>query len=195
MYFTGDLSALAGAEYQIIYADPPWQYRDRANAGKRGACHKYSVMEPKAIQDLPIAFIAARDCALFCWATGPMLAEGTAQTVLRAWGFTPKTLVFTWIKLTRTGKRYHWGMGRWTRANPEYVLLVTRGRPCRVSAAVHSVIESPIAGHSEKPAECRTRILNLMGDLPRIELFARGDAGDGWDRWGNDPSDPPIRSN
>lgn len=87
------------------------------------------------------------------------------------------------------------GMGRWTRANAELCLLATKGKPKRISAAVHSVVESPLQAHSEKPAHIRDLILKLVGDLPRIELFARdrGDKNlfgenrfDGWDTWGNE---------
>jgi N6-adenosine-specific RNA methylase IME4 len=39
--------------------------------------------------------------------------------------------------------------------------------------------------HSKKPNEARDRIVQLMGDLPRIELFARQKT-DGWDVWGNE---------
>ena len=53
------------------------------------------------------------------------------------------------------------------------------------SAGVHSVVLSPLQRHSQKPAEVRDRIVELMGDLPRIELFARS-AAEGWDCWGNE---------
>ena len=55
----------------------------------------------------------------------------------------------------------------------------------RESAGVRQVIYSPVRKHSQKPDEARDRILQLMGDLPRIELFAR-EKVDGWDSWGNE---------
>lgn len=76
-------------------------------------------------------------------------------------------------------------MGFWTRANAEICLLATKGKPKRISAKVHQVIISPIEEHSKKPNEIRKRIVNLIGDLPRIELFARQKT-DGWDVWGNE---------
>jgi N6-adenosine-specific RNA methylase IME4 len=76
-------------------------------------------------------------------------------------------------------------MGNWTRSNPEVCLLATRGKPKRISASIHSVIDTPIEGHSKKPDEARKRIVELCGDLPRIELFAR-DKVDGWDCWGDE---------
>jgi N6-adenosine-specific RNA methylase IME4 len=77
------------------------------------------------------------------------------------------------------------GMGRWTRANAELCLLSTKGSPKRINAGVHSVIDSPIEQHSKKPELARDRIIQLMGDLPRLELFARHKVG-GWDSWGNE---------
>lgn len=77
------------------------------------------------------------------------------------------------------------GTGYWTRANSEVCLLAIKGKPKRISASVHSVIVSHIREHSKKPDEARQRIVELMGDLPRIELFARQKA-DGWDVWGNE---------
>ena len=76
-------------------------------------------------------------------------------------------------------------MGRWTRANAELCLIATKGNPKRISASVHSVIETPIEGHSKKPDITRERIVQLVGDLPRIELFARQKTK-GWDVWGNE---------
>jgi N6-adenosine-specific RNA methylase IME4 len=85
----------------------------------------------------------------------------------------------------KSGKGNFWGMGRWTRANAEVCLLGTKGKPKRLSAGVHSVIETPIQRHSQKPDEARIRIVKLMGDIPRIELFAR-ETAKGWDSWGNE---------
>lgn len=108
-----------------------------------------------------------------------------ALDVVRAWGFTLKTMQgFTWHKRSRTGKTAHWGMGHWTRANAECCLFAVRGRPKRVCAAVRSLIGAPIGAHSEKPPEARERLVALLGDVPRIELFARQVAL-GWDVVGN----------
>jgi len=76
-------------------------------------------------------------------------------------------------------------MGNWTRSNTEDCLLAIRGKPIRISASVHQIIQSPIGRHSEKPMETKDRIVQLMGDLPRIELFARQKV-EGWDCWGNE---------
>ena len=39
--------------------------------------------------------------------------------------------------------------------------------------------------HSKKPNIIRDKIVQLCGDLPRIELFARK-KHKGWDAWGNE---------
>lgn len=169
-------------KYSIIYVDPPWEYRDKAKSGKRGAEFKYSCMELRDILILPVPAICKENCVLFLWATAPMLTK--AEMVIRWWGFRYKTVAFTWIKTTKNGK-LTWGMGSWTRANPEFLLLGVKGKPKRKSASVHSVIKSVRGKHSEKPAEARERIEKLMGKLPRIELFAR-EKVKGWDCWGDE---------
>ena len=132
---------------------------------------------------LPVMDICAPDCGLFLWVTFPMLRE--AFEVIDTWGFTYKTCAFVWLKTNRTNNNYRMGLGNWTRANAEFCLFAKKGHPQRQSASVHQVIEAPITRHSEKPNEARQRIVELMGDLPRIELFAR-EKRPGWDVWGNE---------
>lgn len=170
------------SKYKIIYADPPWTYSDKALAGNRGASCKYDTMTLQEIKDLPVQDIADEDCILFLWATYPLMQE--ALDVIKAWGFQYKTKAFTWVKKTKTGT-FFMGMGNWTRANDEVVLLATKGKPQRVDAGVSSIIVSDIQEHSEKPDEVRQRIVKLCGDLSKIELFARTKIH-GWDTWGND---------
>ena len=170
-------------KYNIIYADPPWSYKDKALSGNRGACCKYPVMSIEDICKLPIKDISDKDCVLFMWVTMPKLNE--CLEVIKSWGFEYKTNAFTWIKKNKKSDTLFMGMGRWTRANAEICLLATKGKPKRMSASVHSVIVSKIEEHSQKPNETRERIVELLGDLPRIELFARQHA-DGWDCWGNE---------
>ncbi len=104
---------------------------------------------------------------------------------MKSWGFEYKTVAFVWIKRNRKSDALFWGTGYWTRANSEICMLATRGNPKRVSASVHQVIISRIEEHSKKPQEARERIVKLMGDVPKIELFARQKV-DGWDVWGNE---------
>jgi N6-adenosine-specific RNA methylase IME4 len=169
--------------YAIIYADPPWQYRDKAAAGKRGADFKYPTMSLDDLKQLPVASIADENCALFLWVTNPMLPVGLE--VMTAWGFTYKTVAFTWIKRNKKSDSYFWGMGNWTRANTELCLLGIKGSPKRMSAAVHQIVDAKIESHSKKPDVVRELIVQLLGDLPKIELFARQRAA-GWDAWGNE---------
>ena len=118
------------------------------------------------------------------WATFPMLRE--ALELIEAWGFEYKTIAFCWVKQNKNSDGIFKGMGYYTRSNAEICLLATRGRVLeRKSRSVSSVIISHIERHSKKPAETRDRIVELFGDLPRIELFAR-ETTPGWDCWGNE---------
>ena len=168
-------------KYAVIYADPPWGYRNR---GTRAAAEKhYRTMALADIKALPVADIAAEDCALFLWSTFPMLPEALA--VIEAWGFQYKTLAFCWVKRNRKSPGWFWGLGNWTRSNAEVCLLATKGHPSRSRATEHSLICAPVGKHSSKPKEARERIVELMGDVPRIELFAR-ERAPGWDVWGDE---------
>jgi len=170
-------------KYQIIYADPAWSYKDKALAGNRGAGCKYDVMSIDDIKNLPVGGIAAENCILFMWVTMPKLNE--CFEVIKAWGFEYKTVAFTWVKLNKKSGTPFMGMGRWTRANAELCLIATKGKPSRISASVHSIVMTPIEAHSKKPDEVRKRIVQLIGDIPRVELFAR-EKVEGWDSWGNE---------
>ena len=171
-------------KYNVIYADPPWSYKvwSKKGAGRSAESH-YPTMSIEAIKALPVSRIAAGDCALFLWITFPMLRGGWA--VMDAWGFTFKTVAFVWVKQCRKSDNIFTGMGYWTRANAEICLLATRGHPKRAARDVKQVILSHVEEHSKKPDEARHRIEALMGDVPRIELFAR-QATPGWDVWGNE---------
>lgn len=172
---------MTSKKYNIIYADPPWQY---ARSKVQGAAEKhYRTMSVDDICQLPIAEICCKDCILFMWATFPQLKE--ALQVIKAWGFNYKSVAFVWLKQNKSGIGWFYGLGFWTRGNAEICLLATKGHPKRKSAKVHQFIISPLRGHSQKPDEARDKIVELVGDLPRVELFAREKA-DGWDTWGNE---------
>jgi len=168
-------------KYQIIYADPPWDYADQGCQGTMA--NYYKGMDLKDICNLPVNNIADKNCILFLWATYPMLSE--ALEVIKAWDFKYKTIAFQWIKINKKTGSYFYGLGRWTRGNTEPCLLATRGKIKRKSKSVFQIINSPITKHSEKPHIIREKIIELVGDLPRIELFARHKAK-GWDSWGNE---------
>ncbi len=169
-------------KYNIIYADPAWGYKSSME-GDRGVLNHYQTMSIQDIASLPVNDIADTDCILFLWVTMPKLNE--VFGVIKSWGFEYKTVGFTWIKLNKKSGTPFMGMGRWTRANAEVCLIATKGKPKRLNAGVHSVIMSTIEGHSKKPDETRDRIVKLVGDLPRVELFARQKV-EGWDSWGNE---------
>ncbi len=170
-------------KYKIIYADPPWSYRDKATQGNRGAACKYDTMSQKELKQLPVASIADKDCVLFMWVTMPLLNE--CFELIKSWGFDYKTVAFTWVKKNKISDSWFLGMGNWTRANAELCLIATKGNPKRISASVHSVIDTRIQKHSKKPDLVADKIVELCGDIPRIELFAR-DVKPGWDAWGNE---------
>lgn len=179
-------------KYNIIYADPPWSFKVwTAKGGRKSASAHYNTMELENICQLPVQKIANNDCILFLWATYPNLPE--AFEVIKAWGFEYKTVGFTWVKMYSNGKPVC-GLGYWTRSNAEICLIATKGKPKRVNKGVYQIVFSKQEGHSKKPAEVRNRIVQLMGDLPRIELFARplkdrlfeDDSFKGWDLWGNE---------
>ena len=173
--------------YTVIYADPPWAYRvwSQKGAGRSAESH-YSTMSLEDIKALPVGKLADKNCALFMWITFPLLRE--AWDVVEAWGFKYKSVAFVWIKQNKKSPSLFWGMGYWTRANAELCIIATKGSPKRNSRSVHQIIFSPIEEHSKKPDEARERIVKLMGDVPRIELFARQKAP-GWDVWGNEAPD------
>ena len=171
-------------KYKVLYVDPPWKYRAYTKKeGGRSAESHYPTMDLEEIKKLPIAELADKDCALFLWVTLPCLREGLE--LLDAWKFQYKTIAFVWVKMNKKADSLFWGMGYWTRSNTEFCILATRGKPKRVSAGVHQVIMTRVEEHSKKPQEARVRIVELMGDVPRLEMFARHKS-EGWDVWGNE---------
>lgn len=168
-------------KYSIIYADPPWSYNDKGCNGAAGK--NYSTMKLDEICNLPVNQITEKNCILFLWATYPKIDE--ALKVIDAWGFKYKSIGFQWIKLNKNGIGCYFGLGRWTRGNTEPCLIAVKGKPKRISASISQLIFAPFTKHSEKPFVVRDKIIELIGDLPRIELFARQQV-DGWDCWGNE---------
>jgi len=178
-----NIDALSVGHYGAILADPPWPWQARSPKGEgRSAKRHYPVMQLDEIKALPVQRIAANDCVLFLWCIDSMLPQ--ALEVIEAWGFTFKTVAFTWVKKNRASDGFFTGMGYWTRANPEMCLLATRGRPCRIARNVQQLVIAPRGRHSEKPAEVHRRIERLVAG-PYLELFARRPVA-GWDVWGNE---------
>ncbi len=182
------------SKFAAILADPPWAFRvwSKDTGQGRSAEAHYPTMSLANICNLSVSTLAAKDCALFMWATMPTLPE--ALQVITAWGFKYKTVAFTWAKLNKKAVgRYteprldaNWfcGMGYWTRANTELCLLATRGHPKRISKKVRQLLIAPIREHSQKPDEQYERIEQLVHG-PYLELFAR-QRREGWAAWGNE---------
>ena len=185
-------------KYQIIYADPPWKYKQGKSMGThfQGAADaQYPCMDYRDIGKLPVKELADEKCILFIWVTFPMLAEGLE--VIKAWGFEYKTIAFSWVKINPVNKQPLFGIGYYTKSNVEVCLLATKGEAHKLvkNNSISQVIVAPRTKHSKKPDEIREKIVQLVGDVPRIELFARDNGSrnlfnknplDGWSAWGNE---------
>ena len=172
-------------KYQIIYADPPWTYKTWSGKGKekKSAENHYNCMKKEDIQNLPISNICDKNCILFLWVTFPCLEEGLE--LIKKWNFKYKTCGFVWVKKNKKADTYFTGLGYYTRSNAELCLIATKGTIKRMSKSVKQVCDARIQEHSKKPDEIRERITDLVGDLRRVELFARQET-EGWDCWGNE---------
>lgn len=170
--------------YGAILADPPWSfatYGGDHTTPHRTEIEPYPVLSLAALQALPVAELAAADCALFLWVVDPLLDAGIEMA--KAWGFNYRTRAFEWLKTTNDGAAYRVGMGYWTRKQAESCLLFTRGKPKRLSKSVRQIIEEPRREHSRKPDDVYRRIEALVAG-PYCELFATR-RWVNWDGWGN----------
>ena len=190
------MSELPPGPFACIYADPPWAFR--TYSGEKMTPHRcaedhYRTMDFAALSALPVADVAAKDCALFMWVVGSHFEE--AFRLAGAWGFSFKTDAFYWLKqrlidadqadlFTGDIAEPRMGFGYWTRKQIEPCLLFTRGSPRRLSASVRQAIIEPRREHSRKPECARDRIEALV-DGPYLELFARS-TRPGWSSWGNE---------
>lgn len=197
--------------FGVIYCDPPWRYDDKLGNSAAWGAMKYPTMSVEEICALPVKQHAAKDCALLMWATWPLLPE--AMRVIEAWGFKYRTCAFVWVKQNPNADN-GWlirqdlkdaldgysGLGKWVNGNTEICLLAKRGCPKRQAKNVKQLVIAPRSRHSAKPPEVRDRIVQLFGDVPRLEMFARSKTP-GWSIWGNElendvamtPNDPDQR--
>lgn len=174
-------------KYQVIYADPAWQFGNRNTGGSMTSSAEahYTVTRLEEMAALPVAQLADDHCLLVMWWVGSMPQE--AIDLCRAWGFRLVNMNgFVWRKLTKVSRIPFFGMGFATRAGSESALIGVRGKLGYLikDHSVRAVIEATVGRHSEKPHVFREAIEKLCGDVPRVELFART-ASDGWDCWGN----------
>lgn len=181
--------------YRVVYADPPWNFHTWSHRGAgKGAVQHYDCMTLNQICELPVADVVAPDAALFMWVVQPMLPE--ALRVLGAWGFEFRTVAFAWVKMKSSwndSKLFYdpgdvsprLGLGYHTRSGFEQCWLAIRGKGYKRQAqGVPQVLHSALREHSRKPDEVAQRIEALVGDVPRLELFARAKRP-GWQVWGN----------
>lgn len=185
--------------YVCIVADPPWAPRDTLPGPTRGAAKQYPVMSTTDIYALSDpTFVGksiygqrvANDAVLFLWRLSSMQSD--ALDVAHAWGFDVKSEI-VWQKLTKNGLRW-FGMGRTVRASHETCLIAVRGRASKVIRArnIRSTFAAPVPVdadghyiHSAKPdAFFDDVVMPLVGDVPRLEIFART-RRPGWDAIGN----------
>ncbi len=176
-----------GKRYNVIYADPPWRLEpySRTTGLNKAAENHYQTLSSQEIAALPVTDLAAKDAALFLWATVPMLVD--ACMTLAAWGFQYKSQ-FVWIKDKA-------GTGYWNRNRHELLLVGTRGNiPAPAPGPqVESVLETAtgeVLAHSQKPQAARAMIELYFPSVPKIELFARPPVPGGWDAWGNEAPAP-----
>ncbi|MHA1408523.1 MAG: MT-A70 family methyltransferase [Candidatus Heimdallarchaeaceae archaeon] len=170
-------------KYQIIYADPPWQYKTKECLAKKsilnGKLNKhYNTMELEDLKNLDVQNITAKNALLFLWIVSPMLVEGIQ--VMSSWGFKYATVVFVWYKQNTNP-------GHYTMSECEFCLIGKTGRipyP-RGARNIRQMVSRRREKHSQKPEEVRNRINKMFPTQNKIELFAR-ERVEGWDAWGDE---------
>ena len=171
-------------KYDIIYADPPWDYKgQKQHSGKGGkdtggAKSHYDTMTLSELKKLDVQSISNDDCLLFLWATSPHLDQ--AIELIKSWGFKWATVGFVWDKVKVNP-------GFYTMSQCELCLIGKRGRIPKPRGArnVRQYLKVLREEHSKKPRMVRFRIAKMFPEQKKIELFAREES-DGWDVWGNE---------
>lgn len=173
---------LPDAEFDVLYADPPWDYRGQlqhngtGGSDTGGAQRHYATVTLEDLRRLPVQTIAAASSLLFMWSSSPHLEQAIALG--KAWDFDWATVAFVWNKI-RTNP------GFYTLSQCELCLVFRRGSIPQPRGArnIRQYVESVRGKHSEKPDEVRTRIAAMFPRQRKIELFAR-DQTPGWHAWG-----------
>lgn len=185
---------LPDKNFDIIYADPPWDYNGKLQFDKTSksaeeidlsrnifissASFKYPTLKIAELMNIPVQKIAKDDCLLFMWTSNPHLAQ--AIELGKAWGFEYRTVAFVWDKMKHNP-------GKYTLSNCELCLVFKRGRipTPRGARNIQQLVRSPRKEHSEKPTEVIDAITKMFPTQERIELFARRETR-GWSVWGLD---------
>jgi N6-adenosine-specific RNA methylase IME4 len=188
------IKALPTKQYCVLLADPNWRFKvySRLTGLDRSADNHYPTSELEKIKALDIPSIVAPDYVLYLWATVPMLPQ--ALEVMAAWGF-KYVSSHVWVKTHADSEGLERvetpraGTGYWIRH--ELLLVGKRGKiPApAMGTQIGSVIIAPVGRHSTKPEIVAQTIERHFPTPPRIELFARGKAGQGWDVWGPEAED------
>lgn len=167
-------------EFDLIYADPPWEYRGNTTDPSRDIENHYPTMDLDEIKTLDVP--AADDCILYLWTTAPKTAE--AVEVIDSWGFDYRTNA-VWDK-----KRL--GLGHWFRVEHEILMVAVKGdaSPPGTDKRRGSIVREERRGHSEKPRKVRAHIEQAHPDAEKLELFSR-DGRVGWTMWGNETVSEP----
>ena len=172
-------------KYNIIYTDPPWKYPSRNKDTVFGlGMNRYKGMSLDELKALPIDSIAADNCAIFMWHVSPKYIEYPIGELFSSWGFRYINKAFTWIKISKEGKP-RLLPGHYTGSNSEDCFLGIKGKMEVKDKGVNQIVIGTLEEHSEKPRIVRERIVQLFGDLPKIELFAR-ERYNNWDSWGDE---------
>ncbi len=172
-------------KYQIVYADPPWKTKTFKEK-KDGLISRdlpYVQMTDIEIAELPVESLVADDAILFMWCIDsriPKIAE-----LMKSWGFNYKCVGFVWGKKAKTTEGFNGGFSSYTKRDCEFCFIGTRGKYLNLKRSVNQILLEPKDAHSKKPNEIKDRILDLCGDLPRLEMFARSST-EGWDVFGNE---------
>ncbi len=180
--------------YDIVLADPPWPFTGDPNKMAAAGKH-YKLMSLEEIAQVPVREILAKRSAVFLWATCSRLPD--AVHTLENWGLHYRGVAYIWVKTRADGKPFGPAGVPATFVKPvtELVLVGTTnriGRPFPIKTQrQHQLVLAPRGAHSEKPAVFRDLIVELCGNRPRIELFARGSDVSGWDRWGDQTAITP----
>jgi N6-adenosine-specific RNA methylase IME4 len=171
--------------YDIIYADPPWQFRGYTQKGDKSPYNSsadsyYPTMSLDLLKRFDVPSIAKKDSLLFLWATSPHLPE--AIELMATWKFPFMTVGFVWDKKATNP-------GYYTLSQCELCLIGKRGRIPQPRGArnVRQFISERRTTHSTKPDEVRHRIEEMFPSQDKVELFARK-RSTGWDVWGNEVS-------
>ncbi len=172
---------LPNKRYNIIYADPPWDIGGYVHGGNHVEL-PYQTMTDDEIISLPIVRIVDDAAVCFLWCVDSKIP--LLKPLMASWGFDYKCIGFIWNKKAKTTNGTSAPFPNFTRRSCEYCFIGVRGKYKILSKTVEQLISTPIKDHIMKPAIFRTLIVELFGDLPRIELFSRENI-EGWDAWGN----------